>query len=108
MFCRKYLVAFGWTLLRLPGSLSAQPGWKVVIDQTNSREISVPVNREPGVRAGRRHNHGAQGQESDWISYITSPCGTEAVKPLAPGNCGWDVDRREGTVCDTRTLPRKS
>ena len=36
MCFRKCLVAFGLTLLWLPASLSAQSGWKVVNDRTNS------------------------------------------------------------------------
>jgi hypothetical protein len=44
MFFRKCLVTFGLTLLCLPVSLSAQPGWKVVKDRTNSCQISVPDN----------------------------------------------------------------
>ena len=44
MFFRKCLVTFGLTLLCLPVSLSAQPGWKVVKDRTNSCQISVPEN----------------------------------------------------------------
>ena len=44
MFFRKYLVTFGLTLLCLTASLSAQPGWKVVKDRTNSCQISVPEN----------------------------------------------------------------
>ena len=44
MFFRKCLVTFGLTLLCLPVSLSAQAGWKVVKDRTNSCQISVPEN----------------------------------------------------------------
>lgn len=44
MFFRKCLVTFGLTLLCLPVSLAAQPGWKVVKDRTNSCQISVPEN----------------------------------------------------------------
>ncbi len=44
MSFRKYLVTFGLTLLCLPVSLSAQTGWKVVKDRTNSCQISVPEN----------------------------------------------------------------
>jgi hypothetical protein len=44
MLFRKCLVTFGLTLLCLPVSLSAQPGWKVVKDRTNSCQISVPEN----------------------------------------------------------------
>ena len=44
MLFRKCLVTFGLTLLCLTASLSAQPGWKVVKDRTNSCQISVPEN----------------------------------------------------------------
>jgi hypothetical protein len=44
MFFRKYLATFGLTLLCLPVSLSAQTGWKVVKDRTNSCQVSVPEN----------------------------------------------------------------
>jgi len=44
MFFRKCLVTFGLTLLCLPVSLAAQPGWKVVKDRTNSCQISLPEN----------------------------------------------------------------
>ena len=44
MFLRKCLITFGLTLLCLPVSLSAQAGWKVVKDRTNSCQISVPEN----------------------------------------------------------------
>lgn len=44
MFFRKCLMTFGLTLLCLPFSLSAQTGWKVVNDRTNSCQISVPEN----------------------------------------------------------------
>ncbi len=44
MFFRKRLVTLGLTLLCIPVILSAQPGWKVVKDRTNSCQISVPEN----------------------------------------------------------------
>lgn len=44
VFLRKCLITFGLTLLCLPVSLSAQAGWKVVKDRTNSCQISVPEN----------------------------------------------------------------
>ena len=44
MFLRKCLITFGLTLLCRPVSLSAQAGWKVVKDRTNSCQISVPEN----------------------------------------------------------------
>jgi hypothetical protein len=37
-------LTFGLTLLCLPVSLSAQPGWKVVKGRTNCCQISVPEN----------------------------------------------------------------